>query len=224
MGSDPRPATSTAYRHWDAVWRTDEARSTWSDADPWVAETVESLDRSAVRTVLDLGCGVGRHAVLLAKTGFDCRALDLSESGVAGARELARRAGVRVDFAVGGMHDLPYETASFDYVLAFNVVYHGDEPAVARTLAEVRRVIRPGGRYQSTMLSKRNAEHGRGVEVSPNTFVQPDAGDDKVHPHLYCDAHDLLRLHSGMDLVSAVDRVQQAPGSFHWHCVFEASR
>ncbi|MGH3502004.1 MAG: class I SAM-dependent methyltransferase [Nocardioidaceae bacterium] len=223
MGANPRSESDTAYRHWDALWGRGEGRADWSQPDPWVVDVVASLTARNVRTVLDLGCGIGRHTVLLASRGFACYALDLSGSGIAATQETVQRAGLTVNFTVGGMHDLPYDTASFDYVLAFNVVYHGDESAVGKTLAEVRRVLRPGGVYQSTMLSKRNSEYGVGIEISPNTFQQPDAHDDKVHPHLYCDAHDLLRMHPDMELLSATDRDQGRAGSAHWHCLFETN-
>ena len=74
------------------------------------------------------------------------------------------------------------------------------------------------------MLSKRNIEYGKGVVVAPDTFVQPDAKDDKVHPHLYCDAVALLRLHPGLELLACKDASQAAAGSFHWHCEFERGR
>jgi tellurite methyltransferase len=111
----------------------------------------------------------------------------------------------------------------FDYVLAFNVVYHGTELTLCRTLAEIRRILRPGGLYQGTMLSKRNVEYGRGEEISPNTFVQPNGAGDKCHPHLYADARDLVRLHAQFDLISAHDRDQTGAGEHHWYCLFEAA-
>ncbi len=57
--------------------------------------------------------------------------------------------------------------AVFDYVLAFNVIYHGDRPIVERTIAEIARVLKAGGLYQGTMLSKRNTRYGCGLEVCP---------------------------------------------------------
>jgi hypothetical protein len=71
------------------------------------------------------------------------------------------------------------------------------------------------------MLSKRNTEYGRGVEVSPNTFRQPEGAGDKIYEHLYCDFRDLARLHAGFEPISVVDAEQREPGSFHWHGLFE---
>ncbi|HEU4730034.1 MAG TPA: class I SAM-dependent methyltransferase [Kofleriaceae bacterium] len=224
MSHRPGAPTTTAHRHWDAVWRSAQGRADWSDPDPWVVGSIPLLSARGVRRTLDLGCGVGRHALCLAAAGFACAAIDASSSAISAAAAAARQAGLHVDLRQGGFTELPFADGALDHVLAFNAIYHGDEPAAGAALAEIRRVLRPGGVYQCTMLSKRNRHHGRGVEISANTFVQPDAGDDKVHPHLYCDANDLLRLHAGLELLAAEDCEQAAPGSHHWRCLFENPR
>ncbi|MER5887198.1 class I SAM-dependent methyltransferase [Streptomyces sp. NPDC001941] len=215
-------SSTTAHRHWDEVWKSEEGRRDWSAVDPWVAGTVGLLRRRGVRDVLDLACGVGRHAVFLAGEGFDSWAVDASDTAVRETVAAAGRAGVRVEPSVGPMTRLPYEDASFDYVLAYNAIYHGDRDAVRATVREIHRVLRPGGLYQLTMLSRRNAGCGRGEEVSPGTFVQPGAADDKVHPHFYCDAAELVALNEPAQLLRAHDEEHASPGSYHWHCLFEA--
>ncbi|MQA83446.1 MAG: methyltransferase domain-containing protein [Streptosporangiales bacterium] len=212
---------STAYLHWDEQWRDLDSRAAWSSPEPWVAQTVQLLTERGARRTLDLGCGVGRHSLFLAAQGFDCTAMDRSTAGVDHARRRAMESALDVTFLVGSFDALPFADGSFDYVLAWNVVYHGDERLVRTAAAEVIRVLRPGGVYQATMLSKRNSDHGRGVEVSRNTWVQPDAADDKIHPHVYCDAGDMLRLHDGLALLAAFDEPHGRPGSHHWHLLFE---
>jgi len=213
--------TSPAQRSWDDTWRTGHGRAAWSDADPWVAAALPRLRERGVRRTLDLGCGPGRHAVYFARCGLESFGLDASALGVEHATRSAREAGVTLYLKQGALSALPYPDDSFDYVLAFNVVYHGTEAQAARVLAEVRRVLRPGGLYQATMLSKRNIEYARGSEVAPNTFVQPRGRGDKAQPHLFADEHDLLRLHSGFSLLSAEDRDQTGRGEQHWYCLFE---
>jgi SAM-dependent methyltransferase len=214
--------TDTAHRSWDDTWRTDHRRAAWAAADPWVAASLPLLrDLSAKRT-LDLGCGPGRHAVFFARAGFESFGLDARASDIEHAARSARDAGVTLYLKQGSLRALPYPDASFDYVLAFNVIYHGTETDAARALAEIRRVLRPGGLYQATMLSKRSVDYGRGEQVAPNTYVQPSGHGDKVDPHLFTDEHDLLRLHSGFRLLAAEDRDQTGGGEQHWYCLFEA--
>ena len=73
------------------------------------------------------------------------------------------------------MCKLPFRDGEFDYVLALNVIYHGNECEVRRAIGEVRRVLRPGGVFQGTLLSKRHREYGLGREISRNTFIQEHA-------------------------------------------------
>lgn len=95
------------------------------------------------------------------------------------------------------MTDLPFETGSFDHVLASNVIYHGDESVVRRTLSEIARVLRSGGTFMATMISARRLPveqvKARGREISRNTWIFEGAGD-KIHPHYFCTATDLLSL------------------------------
>ena len=214
-------STATAHRAWDARWQDARDRAEWSSAEPDVREVATSLlSARGVHRVLDLGCGVGRHLLLLARAGFEVSGIDGAPAGLAVCRETARAEGLDVDLREGLMTALPYADASFDYVLAFNVIYHGEPGVVRRAVAEIHRVLAPGGLYQGTMLSKRNANFGLGQEVAPNTFVL--AGEsDKVHPHFYCGAHELMDLFGGFEPLRLEDRLHAKPGSWHWHLLAE---
>jgi 2-polyprenyl-3-methyl-5-hydroxy-6-metoxy-1,4-benzoquinol methylase len=169
---------------------------------------------------LDVGCGVGRHAQYLASQGFACAGVDASEAGLAFARSEAERAGLSIDYRVSPFYALPFGEQTFEGVIAWNVIYHGDRDIAQRAIDEIARVLSPGGLYVGTMLSKRSRGYGVGREVTPDTFVVDDATDDKVHPHLYVNGHDVMALHRGFELLSLQD-VEEAPGVNHWHFTFE---
>ncbi|TDD85029.1 class I SAM-dependent methyltransferase [Actinomadura rubrisoli] len=210
-----------AYVHWDAQWRNQKARLAWGDPEPWVTQVVYRVRAQGGRRALDIGCGIGRHTQVLAQAGFEAHGVDRSETGLAHARELAAAKGLEMRLRTADFRDLPFESAGFDYVLAWNVVYHGTEDDLRSALSEIRRVLRRGGLYQATMLSKRNTEFSKGVEMAPNAYVQPDAEDDKVHPHLYCDHRDIARLHADWRILTAVDSTQGGRGSHHWNLLLE---
>jgi hypothetical protein len=44
---------------------------------------------------------------------------------------------------------------------------------------------------------------------------------DKVHPHFYCNAAELVELFSGFELLSLIDQEHAKPGSWHWHMLAE---
>lgn len=213
--------TDTAHVVWNERWTTPQGRADWLVPEPDVVALSERL-RAGGRThrVLDLGCGVGRHALHLARLGFETHATDLAEAGLAEVSRAAEAERLTIATRSAPMTALPFPDGHFDYVLSFNVIYHGDPAIVATAIGEITRVLRPGGVYQGTMLSKRNANHGVGTEVAPHTFVR-DGDDDKDHPHFYCDAAELVALFPEFELLSLEDRVHAQPGSWHWHLAAE---
>ncbi|MFA5164012.1 MAG: class I SAM-dependent methyltransferase [Candidatus Omnitrophota bacterium] len=59
--------------------------------------------------ILDIGCGTGRHAIELAKRGYQVTGIDLSESQLKRAREKAKEQGVKIDFRKHDARNLPFE-------------------------------------------------------------------------------------------------------------------
>jgi len=216
--------TDTAHEYWGREWARADGTSKWEHPEGEVMDFATRLPAGA--RVLDLGAGVGRHALALARAGFDVAALDASPEGIAEITRIARAEGLNVQATVGKMTDLPYPDASFDHVLSWNVIYHGDETVLATTIAEIARVLKPGGTFLGTMLSARRipVELAKfpGREISRNTWVFEVSGDDdKVHPHYFCDARDLVALFHGFELCRLEDREHEKPGSWHWHLVME---
>jgi SAM-dependent methyltransferase len=87
--------------------------------------------------LLDVGCGTGWSSRLLSEKGFEVCGLDVTIDSL----EVA--SGSRLEFRVGDAMRLPFESASFDVVCAYQTLEHIPNPA--RALAELDRVLRPGG-------------------------------------------------------------------------------
>jgi SAM-dependent methyltransferase len=93
------------------------------------------------RRVLDAGCGLGYGAALLARSGAaEVVGIDIAEE-VVEAIGAAAPDGVR--FAVADVRELPFEEASFDLIVCFEVIEHIDGQEQA--LDELKRVLAPGG-------------------------------------------------------------------------------
>jgi SAM-dependent methyltransferase len=104
---------------------------------------LEWLDAKAAEHILDLGCGDGQLTKRLGTTGASVVGVDASLEMVAAARER----GVAAD--VGDAEALPYARNTFDAVFS-NAALHWvrDQDAM---MAEVRRVLKPGGRFVAEM-------------------------------------------------------------------------
>jgi len=100
--------------------------------------------------VLDIGCGTGALALLTARArpGADIVGLDPDPKALARARKKAARAGVSIRFDRGFADALPYPDASFDRVVSSMMLHHLEAGTKGKALAEMHRVLKPGGRLE----------------------------------------------------------------------------
>jgi SAM-dependent methyltransferase len=116
-----------------------------SDADADVIWRLLGLEPGL--EVLDLACGHGRIANRLARRGARVTGLDATPLFLDRARADAREQGLELDYVHGDMRALPFADASFDRVVSFFTSFgYFSEPENRQVLAEIRRVLRPGGR------------------------------------------------------------------------------
>jgi SAM-dependent methyltransferase len=106
-------------------------------------DLVRAAEVEAGQRVLDVACGTGVVALTAARLGARATGLDLTPELVARAREHAQLAGVEIDWHEGDAEALPFQDASFDVVLSQFGHMFAPRPAVA--IAEMLRVLRPGG-------------------------------------------------------------------------------
>jgi ubiquinone/menaquinone biosynthesis C-methylase UbiE len=140
------------------------------DEEPYVQNTDAEVDfierelKDAEAWILDVGCGTGRHALELARRGFDIVGLDLSESMVAQGRDRAREEELDVSFVVADARALPFAEAFRAALIlcegGFSLL---ESDAGDRAIIEnVARVLKPGGRLLMT------APHAAFIIVHPS--------------------------------------------------------
>jgi len=100
-------------------------------------------------TVLDVGCGTGTQALVakerVGETGRVC-GVDRGPKQIAYARSKAARRGLPIDFQVGVIEQLPFSDQVFEVVLSTFMMHHLPDDLKRRGLAEIARVLKPGGR------------------------------------------------------------------------------
>jgi ubiquinone/menaquinone biosynthesis C-methylase UbiE len=135
-------AQPEVHKQWAGGYRTPDNEAFFERAFDLITR---ELNPPAGATFLDAGCGSCAHTVRLARRGFNVRAVDFSESALEMARGHLKQTGLdeRITLQREDLTRLSFPDASFDYVLCWGVLMH--VPDVGRAVAELARVLRPGG-------------------------------------------------------------------------------
>jgi ubiquinone/menaquinone biosynthesis C-methylase UbiE len=120
---------------------------------PMARLAIDLTGATAGEDVVDVGCGPGVACRLAATAGMTVTGVDPAPVMLRVARALDRRG--RVSWLAGSAEDLPLPAATADVLWMLSTVHH--VPDVELALAEVRRVLRPGGRF---LAVERQAERG----------------------------------------------------------------
>jgi tellurite methyltransferase len=195
----------TDKRSWEDYWQGDEDHSWWQRPAPEVVAFIASQSPGERSDVLDLGCGLGRHAIAFAKAGFSVTASDASRAAISHLSKRAEDLSLEIRALVCDvLSDLLPEN-SFDIVLAYNVIYHGYRHQFSAAIAHVRQLLRTDGLFYFTCPSRDDGKYGFGQEVAPHTFMC----EKSVTPgdiHYFADEADLNELLSGFVQIHRVKR------------------
>jgi MPBQ/MSBQ methyltransferase len=161
----------------------DAMANSYEELEPWYEHlyaTLHAILREVLapparagRRALDAGCGTGFQTAILADLGYDAYGADIS----AGLLAVATRHVPAARFTLGDVDDLPYADATFDAVTCCGSTL-SFVPAPGRAIAEMARVLRPGGRLLldcehkwsldlAWMLASGLAGNVLGYDVSP---------------------------------------------------------
>jgi len=142
-------------------WSLDIKNHSWTeDTENQVAFVVKSLGLTGKERVLDLACGYGRHALALARMGYDVTGVDITPAYVEDARENAAREGLPARFIQADIREVTFE-GEFDAVLNMAdgaIGYLEDDAENLKIFDVVARALRPGGRHFMDICSADHAE------------------------------------------------------------------
>jgi ubiquinone/menaquinone biosynthesis C-methylase UbiE len=121
--------------------------------------------------VLDLGCGAGRHSVLLANSGFEVVGVDISMNALKMARRwvLTEKLG-NVALVRATMTNLPLNSCSLDAVISISVIHHALKKDIVTTVNEIYRILRNNGWFLANLASVTDSRFGMGEMLEDNTF------------------------------------------------------
>jgi len=145
-----------------AMWR----RSTWFDRHLPVI-------RSGMK-VLDLACGIGRHAIPAALKGADVVAIDKDKEKLKVAREEAEKKGAVVTWVHDDLETMAAVPTGFDVVMLFNYFDRGRFPAFVGA-------VRPGGLFLCEVFMEGQRAYGWGP-TNPDHLARPSELSRLIRP------------------------------------------
>lgn len=172
---------------WNLIWR--ERRQKPLNYDPWLQRVLPLLPPGRA---LDIACGRGRNALLLAEAGYAVRAVDASPQALAQLAKAAQRRNLVVDTAQQDLEQIPLlPVAAFDVVLQFFYLH--------RSLFEaLRQAVRPGG-----------------VAVVRTFSCAGDFADGPGNPDYVLEIGELLRVFAGWEILlheEGLDKAERGGG------------
>jgi ubiquinone/menaquinone biosynthesis C-methylase UbiE len=140
--------------------------------------------------VLDVGCGTGTLAMEVARRvgrAGHVAGIDPATEQIARARTKAARRRVPIDFQTGVIEQLPFPDQTFDVVFSTLMMHHLPAPLKRQGLAEIARVLKPGGRLViADFMQKQERQslaarfHAGGSSMNDLVLLIKEAGFDQM--------------------------------------------
>src|SRR5262249_44584913 len=152
--------TSRCSQPQSLEWFLDSERYRYQGHAPWMPAVME-FDRPAGELVLEVGGGMGTDLAQFARHGAVVTDVDLSEGHLRLAEENFRLRGLKGRFVHHDAESLPFDDNAFDLVYSNGVIHH--TPNTTQVVAEIRRVLRPGGRAIVMVYAENSLQYWRNL-------------------------------------------------------------
>lgn len=183
-------------------WNSLEDKSAWLEPCEESYYYARKWKREGRKSILDLGCGLGRHSLLFASQGFRVTAADISDDALSFLKKQCRETGAEIACRKADMRSLPFADDAFDCVFAMHSAGHADTAGMRSIIGEIRRVLKPEGSVFLTLCSKDTwtfAESGL-PRLDENTVVKNDGPEQGV-PHFFADSSNIMELFEDFELI-----------------------
>lgn len=167
---------------WESIFR--EKGIVFEENQEDMKNIISLLKKENVKRVLDLGCGSGRHTILLAKAGFDVYATDISNEGLRLTNIALKHNKLNAKLVNASCYEkFPFKDNFFDAVISTQVIHHNFHEKVNYCISEIVRVLKPNGIIFITVSARKFKGRATKFKVADlNTYVMLD-GDEKGLPH-----------------------------------------
>jgi len=181
----------------------------------WVAGVKDFhkiLGQAKGRTCLDLGCGFGQLSRHFDQLGFEVTAVDFSENALA----VLKSHSPHIKTAIQDItRPLPFGDMTFDVVIANLCLHYFCKRDTENAIAEINRVLKPGGLLIGSVLSQEEFEVVKDVlefvEIEPNFYHEIFDDGRKKHVRFF-NREDIEHFFAGFEVLYLENKFEQRMG------------
>jgi SAM-dependent methyltransferase len=156
--SEPSGLRRKGRLWWEDLFNDDYLRTVEKLSDEQIAREADFIEDSLGiergGALLDLGCGTGRHAIELARRGYEMVGFDLSLAMLARAGDEAQERSAKLNFVQGDMRDMTFEE-QFDGIYCWNTTFgYFEEDKNAQVVEHIRRALKLGGLFLLDVVNR----------------------------------------------------------------------
>ena len=221
------------FQDYQKGWNWDTLRS-GKERKQWLMPSLETYSflyrwkEQGKKDFLDLGCGIGRHALIFGKQGFNVHVSDIVPEAVKQTESLLKKENISCSGRVGDMENLSFDDNSFDCILSWQVINHNDTKGVKKTISEIYRILKPNGEVALTILSKKTWGFRQDWPVvDENTKLNMANPVENQIPHFYADYELIQELFNKFKIINiyqVIDYYEKDTGlaeSYHYHVLIK---
>ncbi len=150
------------------------------------------------KSILDLGCGSGRHLIHMVNQGFKVTGIDYSKASIEFINQHFLDNSLLGEFFHGSALSLPFEDKVFDGIVSYGVLLYLKMTEIESAIHEIFRVLKSGGKAFIVVRSIEDLRFGMGKEIENNTFIlDNDCTNEKGLLMHFFTVNEINRLFSG---------------------------
>jgi len=140
-------------------------------------------DRAGETAILDHGCGGGRHTIFLAENGYQAFGADISQAGLRSTKKSLEQRGLEASLSqIAEDEKLAYPDSYFDGIISFGVLYYLSSKQINLAVAELTRVLKPGGCLCAVVRSSKDHRLVASRPIGDGDYIigAIDNGKDRI--------------------------------------------
>ncbi len=171
------------------------------------------------KSILDIGCGAGRHLLMFDFKGCKTYGIDSSKEAVFTSKKFLKKFGVKSTIKLAKSKNIPFKDNYFDIIILWGIFHYLTSEDQLKTIKEIFRVSKNGAWIIFSLRSKNDSRYKIGQRIRKNTYRQSKLGKKNITIKYWNknEAENFIKLDNlliGEKIVAPIGRYQIK--SAHW--------